>query len=341
MPLPNNAAHGRRWYLRSLISLIVAVSVSCLGVSLVFLYQTMRTPVNPTEQFLVVTPGTGAKNLAEQLVSEGLAKSDWSVIAWAVLSGTSGTFKSGEYLIPENTSPAQILGKISRGEVHQRKLTIVEGLRFSQLRDRLEKEKALTRTAVQMPEATLAAQLSLSAPSLEGAFFPATYFFLLGDSDTSILERAAKKMEKELLHAWDTRAPNLLLKDPYEALIMASIIQKEAMLESEMPRISGVFHNRLRLKMRLQTDPTVIFGLGPDFKGPLKRSHLKKDTPYNTYTRGGLPPGPIALPGRAALNAVLNPLATEDLYFMAKGDGSHKFSKTLEEHNRAVKKYRR
>jgi len=341
MPLPNNAAHGRRWYLRSLISLIVAVSVSCLGVSLVFLYQTMRTPVNQTEQLLVVTPGTGAKNLAEQLVSEGFAESGWSVIAWAVLSGTSGTFKSGEYLIPGNTSPAQILGKVSRGDVHQRKLTIVEGLRFSQLRDRLKKEKALTRAAVQMPEEALANQLSLSVPSLEGAFFPATYFFLLGDSDTGILKRAARKMEKELQHAWDMRAPNLLLKDPYEALILASIIQKEAMLESEMPRISGVFHNRLRSKMRLQTDPTVIFGLGPDFKGPLKRSHLKKDTPYNTYTRGGLPPGPIALPGRAALNAALNPLSTEDLYFMAKGDGSHKFSKTLEEHNRAVKKYRR
>jgi UPF0755 protein len=187
----------------------------------------------------------------------------------------------------------------------------------------------------------LANQLSLSTPSLEGAFFPATYFFRLGDSDTGILKRAARKMEKELQHAWDTRAPNLLLKDPYEALTLASIIQKEAMLESEMPRISGVFHNRLRLKMRLQTDPTVIFGLGPDFEGPLKRSHLKKDTPYNTYTRGGLPPGPIALPGRAALNAALNPLSTEDLYFMAKGNGSHKFSKTLEEHNRAVKKYRR
>jgi len=341
MPLPNNAAHGRRWYLRSLISLIVAVSVSCLGVSLVFLYQTMRTPVNQTEQLLVVTPGSGAKNLAEQLVSEGFAESGWSVIAWAVLSGTSGTFKSGEYLIPGNTSPAQILGKVSRGDVHQRKLTIVEGLRFSQLRDRLKKEKALTRAAVQMPEEALANQLSLSVPSLEGAFFPATYFFLLGDSDTGILKRAARKMEKELQHAWDMRAPNLLLKDPYEALILASIIQKEAMLESEMPRISGVFHNRLRSKMRLQTDPTVIFGLGPDFKGPLKRSHLKKDTPYNTYTRGGLPPGPIALPGRAALNAALNPLSTEDLYFMAKGDGSHKFSKTLEEHNRAVKKYRR
>ena len=341
MPIVKIRGHRGRWFLWSFASLLAAVALSFVGVSLLYLYQTIRTPINQSEQFLVVTPGTGTHSLATQLVSEGLAGSRWPVLAWAVLSGTSGTFKSGEFLIPRQTSPAQILGKISRGDVHQRKLTIVEGLRFSQLRDRLKKEKALTRTAVQMPEATLANQLSLSAPSLEGAFFPATYFFRLGDSDTGILKRAARKMEKELLHAWDTRAPNLLLKDPYEALIMASIIQKEAMLESEMPRISGVFHNRLRLKMRLQTDPTVIFGLGPDFKGPLKRSHLKKDTPYNTYTRGGLPPGPIALPGRAALNAALNPLSTEDLYFMAKGNGSHKFSKTLEEHNRAVKKYRR
>jgi UPF0755 protein len=147
-------------------------------------------------------------------------------------------------------------------------------------------------------------------------------------------------MNEELLQAWEQRAQDLLLEEPYEALILASIIQKEAMLTSEMPRISGVFHNRLKIKMRLQTDPTVIFGLGPDFKGPLKRSDLKKDTAYNTYTRGGLPPGPIALPGRAALLAAVNPMATEALYFVARGDGSHQFSKTLTEHNRAVKKYR-
>lgn len=340
MPLVNNVGQGRRWYLWSFASLLVAVALSCLGVSLIFLYQTIRTPVNQTGQFLLVTPGTGAYSLAEQMVSEGLAGSRWPVLAWAVLSGTSRTIKSGEYLIPEKTSPGQILGKVSRGDVHQRKLTIVEGLRFSQLRERLRQEKMLASTLADTSETALAEHLSLTAASLEGAFFPATYFFLRGDNDLSILDRAAQKMREELTSAWEARTADLLLKSPYEALILASIIQKEAMLESEMPRISGVFHNRLRLKMRLQTDPTVIYGLGPNFKGPLKRSHLKKDTPYNTYTRNGLPPGPISLPGRAALLAAVNPLATEDLYFMAKGDGSHKFSKTLKEHNRAVKKYR-
>ena len=333
--------HRRRRHLWSFASLFAAVAVSCVGVSLIFLYQTIRNPINQTEQFLVVTPGTGAHSLATQLVSESLAGSSWSVLAWAVLSGTSGTFKSGEYLIPKKTSPAQILGKISRGDVYQRKLTIVEGLRFSQLRDRLGQEKMLTSTLADLPESGLTDYLSLNAPSVEGAFFPSTYFFLRGDSDVDVLRRAAAKMREELASAWDARGAGLLLKNPYEALILASIIQKEAMLESEMPRISGVFHNRLRLKMRLQTDPTVIFGLGPSFKGPLKRSHLKKDTPYNTYTRNGLPPGPISLPGRAALLAAVNPLETEDLYFMAKGDGSHEFSRTLKEHNRAVKKYRR
>ena len=341
MPIVKYVGQGRRWHLWSVASLLAAATLSCVGVSLIFLYQTIRTPLNQTEQFLVVTPGTGAHSLATQLVSEGLAGSRWSVLAWAVLSGTSGTFKSGEYLIPQQTSPAQILGRVSRGDVHQRKLTIVEGLRFSQLKDRIGGEKMLTNTLADITEPALADHLSLNLPSVEGAFFPSTYFFLRGDSDLSVLGRAAKKMREELTRAWDARAADLLLKDPYEALILASIIQKEAMLESEMPRISGVFHNRLRLKMRLQTDPTVIFGLGPDFKGPLKRSHLKKDTPYNTYTRNGLPPGPIALPGRAALLAAVNPLETEDLYFMAKGDGSHEFSKTLKEHNRAVKKYRR
>ena len=341
MPIVKYVGQGRRWHLWSVASLLAAATLSCVGVSLIFLYQTIRTPLNQTEQFLVVTPGTGAHSLATQLVSEGLAGSRWPVLAWAVLSGTSGTFKSGEYLIPQQTSPAQILGRVSRGDVHQRKLTIVEGLRFSQLKDRIGGEKMLANTLADIPEPALADHLSLNLPSIEGAFFPSTYFFLRGDSDLSVLDRAAKKMREELTRAWDARAADLLLKDPYEALILASIIQKEAMLESEMPRISGVFHNRLRLKMRLQTDPTVIFGLGPDFKGPLKRSHLKKDTPYNTYTRNGLPPGPIALPGRAALLAAVNPLETEDLYFMAKGDGSHEFSKTLKEHNRAVKKYRR
>ena len=341
MPIVKIRGHRGRWFLSGFASLLAAVALSCVGVSLLYLYQTIRTPINQSEQFLVVTPGTGTHSLATQLVSEGLAGSRWPVLAWAVLSGTSGTFKSGEFLIPQQTSPAQILGKISRGDVHQRKLTIVEGLRFSQLRDRLQKEKYLTDTLADLSQPDLADHLSLHAPSVEGAFFPSTYFFLRGDSDLDVLSRAATKMREELASAWDARAADLLLKDPYEALILASIIQKEAMLESEMPRISGVFHNRLRLKMRLQTDPTVIFGLGPNFKGPLKRSHLKKDTPYNTYTRNGLPPGPISLPGRAALLAAVNPLATEDLYFMAKGDGSHEFSRTLKEHNRAVKKYRR
>jgi UPF0755 protein len=331
---------GLAWCLRAFVTLAAAIGISLLGVCLIFLYQTVRTPVGQSERFLVVAPGTGATELAGQLVSHGFAGSQWPVIAWAILSGTAGSFQSGEYLIRAQTSPAQILGKISRGDVHQRRVTLIEGLRFSQLRERLAAEQKLEANATRMSEEALLDSLSLDPPTLEGRFFPSTYFFLLGDTDMSILRRAAHKMDQELMRAWEQRAPDLLLSEPYEALILASIIQKEAMLTSEMPRISGVFHNRLRLKMRLQTDPTVIFGLGPDFKRPLKRSDLKKDTPYNTYTRGGLPPGPIALPGRAALLAAVNPITTEDLYFVAKGDGSHQFSKTLTEHNRAVKKYR-
>ena len=331
---------GVAWYLRAFVTLATAIGVSVLGVCLIFLYQTVRTPVSQVERFLVVTPGMGATELAERLVSQNFAGSEWPIVAWAVLSGTAGSFKSGEYLIPINTSPAQILGKVSRGDVHQRRVTLIEGLRFSQVRERLAKKKKLEPDAARMSEEALLNTLSLEPASLEGRFFPSTYFFTLGDTDTSILKRAAQKMNEELLQAWEQRAPGLLLEEPYEALILASIIQKEAMLTSEMPRISGVFHNRLKIKMRLQTDPTVIFGLGPDFKGPLKRSDLKKDTAYNTYTRGGLPPGPIALPGRAALLAAVNPMATEAFYFVARGDGSHHFSKTLAEHNRAVRKYR-
>ncbi|HCX86918.1 MAG TPA: endolytic transglycosylase MltG [Gammaproteobacteria bacterium] len=328
------------WSLRALGTLTLAIGICVLGTSLIFLYQTVRTPVSSNDSFLVVKPGSGVTHLARQLVSEGLAGSEWPVIAWAVLSGTAGSFKAGEYFIPAKTTPAQILGKLSRGGVHQRKLTIIEGLRFSQLRERLVGETHLAATVASLSERDILDELAPDRPSVEGLFFPDTYYFLLEDTDMSILTKAAGKMDRELMHAWQNRAADLVLDDPYEALTMASIIQKEAMLESEMPRISGVLHNRLKRKMRLQTDPTVIFGLGPGFKGPLKRSDLKKDTPYNTYTRAGLPPGPIALPGRSALLAAVNPLATEDLYFVAKGDGSHHFSKTLKEHNRAVKKYR-
>jgi len=328
------------WSLRALLTLTLAIGICILGTSLIVLYQTVRTPVSSSDHFLVVKAGSGVTDLARQLVSEGLAGSEWSVIAWAVLSGTAGSFKAGEYFIPATATPAQILGKVSRGDVHQRKLMIIEGLRFSQLRERLVRETNLTATVASLSERDILDELSLGRVSLEGLFFPDTYYFLLEDTDMSILIKAARKMNQELMHAWENRAPDLVLDDPYEVLTMASIIQKEAMLDSEMPRISGVFHNRLKRKMRLQTDPTVIFGLGPRFKGPLKRSDLKKDTPYNTYTRSGLPPGPISLPGRSALLAAANPLATEDLYFVAKGDGSHHFSKTLKEHNRAVKKYR-
>ena len=331
---------GFSWCVRAFVTLATAIGISSLGVCLIFLYQTVRAPVSQEERFLVVTPGMGATELAGRLVSEGFADSEWPIVAWAILSGTAGSFKSGEYFIPAKSSPAQILGKISRGDVHQRRVTLIEGLRFSQVRERLTRKEKLESDAALMSEDALLDALSLEPASLEGQFFPSTYFFTLGDTDTSILRRAAQKMSQELQQAWEQRVPDLLLDEPYDALILASIIQKEAMLASEMPRISGVFHNRLRLKMRLQTDPTVIFGLGPDFKGPLKRSDLKKDTPYNTYTRGGLPPGPIALPGRAALLAAVNPMTTEDLYFVARGDGSHQFSKTLTEHNRAVKKYR-
>ena len=297
-------------------------------------------PSDTPRQFLVVEPGTGLYEFAGLLVSQELARAKWPVVAWAILSGTANSLKSGEYQIEPHESPARILGKVSRGDIHQRKITLLEGWSYQDLTGKLKQQTELSQQLATLTPGQLRERLSLTAHSPEGLFFPDTYFFVMGESDLDILDRAARKMEQNLKEVWASRAPDITLDTPYQALILASIIQKEAMRSSEMPRISAVFHNRLKRKMRLQADPTVIYGLGDSLKGSLKRSHLRQDTPYNTYTRAGLTPGPISMPGRAALAAAVRPLTTQELYFVAKGDGTHQFSNTLKEHNAAVRQFR-
>lgn len=328
-----------RWSIKATLATTFSVAICCLGVTLIFFYQSIRQPIDMPDQFLVIEPGEGLFSVAEQFVALGLSRSTWPVTGWGLLSGVANSLQAGEYLVETSMTPAEVLGKISRGEIFERKVTIVEGLTFRDFIKTLKKAQRLSHVLDQMSIDEIANAIEHPHDTLEGSFFPATYNYVQNESDLDVLSRAAQKMLREREAIWDERTEEIFIQTPYEAVILASIIQKEAMLESEMPTISGVLHNRLKKGMRLQVDPTVIYGLGPEFKGRLKRRHLKKDTPYNTYTRDGLPPGPIAAPGRAALIAAVRPAQTEFLYFVAKGDGSHYFSRTLAEHNRAVKKY--
>ena len=307
---------------------------------MLYLHQSIRIPSDAPRQFLVVEPGTGLYDFAGLLVKQELAREKWPVVAWAILSGTANSLKSGEYQIESHESPARILGRVSRGDIYQHRITLLEGWNYQDLIGKLRQQTKLSQKLASLTPGQFREKLSLTASSPEGLFFPDTYFFVMGESDLDLLDRAARKMEQILKEVWALRASDITLDTSYQALILASIIQKEAMRSSEMPRISAVFHNRLKRKMRLQADPTVIYGLGDALKGPLKRSHLKQDNPYNTYTRAGLTPGPISMPSRAALEAAVRPLTTQELYFVAKGDGTHQFSNTLKEHNAAVRQFR-
>ncbi|MEK9784858.1 MAG: endolytic transglycosylase MltG [Gammaproteobacteria bacterium] len=318
---------------------VCAVFISCAGASMLFLYQSVRDPFDQPDQFLHIPTGDGLSKIARQFVDLQLISQAWPILAWGILSGVSRSLQAGEYLVETGMTPAQVLGKIGRGEIFQRRVTILEGFTYYQLLERLQKAQRLARVLENTPAEDIHAAIGHPYGTLEGSFYPDTYHYGAGDSDLELLARASQKMRQEREAAWSVRAADLAIDSPYQALILASIIQKEAMRVEEMPVISGVLHNRLKLGMRLQVDPTVIYGLGPGFKGKLRRKHLRKDTPYNTYTRDGLPPGPIASPGRDALLAAVQPSQTPYLYFVAKGDGTHHFSSTLAEHNRAVKKY--
>ncbi|MFN4326661.1 MAG: endolytic transglycosylase MltG [Azonexus sp.] len=249
--------------------------------------------------------------------------------------------KAGSYAVKEGTTPHQLLDKLLKGKVTQGDLTLVEGWTFRQWRARLDRHPDLRHDTLGLSEAQIIERLGLTAPSLEGLLYPDTYLFDKQSSDLDLLARASRAMQRKLEAEWAQRSGGLPYKSPEEALIMASIIEKETGREADRAMVAAVFVNRLRKGMLLQTDPTVIYGLGDSFDGNLRKRDLQTDTPYNTYTRPGLPPTPIAMPGQASLRAALNPAASDVLYFVARGDGSSVFSRTLEEHNQAVNKFQR
>lgn len=259
------------------------------------------------------------------------------VLAWE--RGVATRLKAGEYQILAGTTPLRLLDLLTSGRVVQYPITLVEGWTFSQVRQALREVEWIHHTLGEVPAEEIMARLGRPGVPPEGHFLPETYHFPRGTTDLEILRRALRAMDRVLATAWEKRTTALPLESPEQALILASIVEKETGLAAERPQIAGVILRRLQRGMRLQTDPTVIYGLGDAFDGNLRRADLRQDTPYNTYLHQGLPPTPIALPGRAAIQAALHPAVGNALYFVARGDGGHVFSATLEAHNRAVREY--
>ena len=287
---------------------------------------------------VVVKPGASARTVARALVKAGVQVPESWLYGWFRLTGQAQAIKAGSYELEAGITPRELLGKLVRGEQAVRRLTLVEGWNLRQVLQALRAAEHLEFDVPESP-AALAQHLGLGVPHPEGRFFPDTYVYPKHSSASALLKQAAVAMDKRLQEAWQQRQPDLPLRSPDEVLVMASIIEKETGMASDRPQISGVFANRLRIGMRLQTDPTVIYGLGERFDGRLRRRDLDTDTPYNTYTRAGLPPTPIALPGMESLLAAVRPQRTPAFYFVARGDGSSHFSQTLDEHNAAVRRY--
>ena len=328
----------RRWLKTFLFG--TALLIAALGAG-AYLWWTQPLQPSGAVLDLTVEPGTTPRGVAQAVVDAGVKTSVDALFVSFRLSGKARLIKAGSYEISHSTTPQSLLLMLIRGEESLKTVTLVEGWNFRQLRQALAKAEQLQPDSLNLTESEIMARLGRAAQHPEGRFYPDTYTYAKGASDLAVLRRALTSMDKHLAKAWQARAATTPLKSADEALILASIVEKETGKAADRPLISGVFTNRLRIGMMLQTDPSVIYGLGTDFDGNLRRSDLRADTPYNTYTRTGLPPTPIAMPGQAALTAAVNPAATTALYFVAKGDGSSHFSSNLPDHNRAVNRYQR
>ncbi|MCC5869762.1 MAG: endolytic transglycosylase MltG [Gammaproteobacteria bacterium] len=329
----------RRLLITLLMLCLLAVAGGVAGYAWLERYLDAPMRIDEGGARLDVGSGQSLSALATGLAGREIMTHPRVFARWARWQGADQRIQAGEYLLPAGATPRTLLAMLVQGRVVLHPLTVVEGWRFDEMLAALRAHEAVRDTGMSAAEIMAA----LGEPDLhpEGLFFPDTYRFARGTSDLDILRQARERMRRQLEDAWSQRAEGLPLASPYEALILASIIEKETGLDAERERVSGVFVRRLRLGMRLQTDPTVIYGLGADFGDRLRRDDLRRDTPYNTYTRHGLPPTPIALAGQRSLRAAVNPADGDELYFVATGrpDGSHYFSVTLEEHNRAVARY--
>ncbi|MFJ4292042.1 endolytic transglycosylase MltG [Cupriavidus sp. NPDC089707] len=295
-----------------------------------------RSPVE-----VVIKPNSGVASVGRQIQRGGVGMDPRLFALLVRLTGHGPDLKAGGYEFEAGATPLSVMGKLVRGEVTHYVVTVIEGWEFRKMRAAVDASPALRHDTRDMSDAELMKAIGAAETSPEGLFFPDTYLFARGSSDIDLYKHAYRAMQRRLNEAWNARAPDLPYKSQYEALVMASIVEKETGQATERPMIAAVFINRLRRNMMLQTDPTVIYGLGQAFDGDLRKRDLQADTPYNTYTRTGLPPTPIALPGLASLAAATAPAPSDALYFVARGDGSSHFSNSLPEHNRAVDKYQR
>lgn len=290
---------------------------------------------------LTIEPGASVQQMAKGWVAAGVQVSPWLLQQWFRWSGQAANIRAGRYQIAAGTTPRGLLDKMVRGDVTQLQVRLIEGWTFRQVRAALARAEGLQPQSAALGDAELMARLGSPGVAPEGRFFPDTYAYSRGASDLTVLQRARRAMQRELDAAWAQRLPDTPLKTPDDALTLASIVEKETGAAADRGKVAAVFTNRLRLGMPLQTDPTVIYGLGEAFDGNLRRRDLTTDTPFNTYTRRGLPPTPIAMPGRAALRAAVQPERVDALYFVARGDGSSQFSRELADHNRAVNQFQR
>ena len=296
--------------------------------------------IGPDERVFEVERGDSFQDVLKNIRAAGIDAGhdlQWKLLAWELRVITR--LQVGEYAMGHGITPVQLLRKLESGQVIQHRFTIVEGWSYRQLRDALLADDSIVQTLQEVDDAELMRRLGAPDVPPEGRFLPETYHFTKGVTDFDLLRRAYLALHAHLEQAWASRAPGLPLETPDQALVLASIIEKETGVAGERAQIAGVFVRRLQMGMRLQTDPTVIYGLGNAFDGNLTRVHLQSDTPFNTYMRSGLPPSPIALAGKAAIDAALHPADGDALYFVSRGDGSHVFSSTLREHNRAVRRY--
>jgi UPF0755 protein len=330
-----------RRFITSFLILVFLLTLLAFGGGLWWLQEPMRLKLQPGAQVadLEIEPGTRADAVAEVVVASGAQVPTPLLQLWFRISGQARQIKAGSYEIAPGTTPRKLLSMLVRGEEALKSVTLVEGWNFHQVQAALSKAEQLAPDTQGLAPELIMEKLGKPGQHPEGRFFPDTYTYAKGASDLAVLKRAARAMDKRTQAAWAMRSADTPLKTPEEALILASIVEKETGKPSDRAQIAGVFSNRLRVGMPLQTDPTVIYGMGHGFAGNLRKRDLQTDTPYNTYTRAGLPPTPIAMPGRAALLAAVQPAPTQALYFVARGDGTSQFSSSLDDHNRAVNKY--
>jgi UPF0755 protein len=326
--------------IKKFLAFIIVFSMLCAAAMTFWAYQSIIGGEEAPIEFSIKS-GSSVRSSAQQIAASGVPVNSILLALLARISGKSAKLKAGNYELKPGTTPLALIDQLVRGEFAQESLAIIEGWSFKQMRQAIAEHPSLKHDTAALTDKELLAKITTQYRMPEGLFFPDTYLFAKGASDLQIYRQAHAVLLKRLDDAWSERAPSLPYKSPYEALIMASIVEKETGQKSERNMIAAVFVNRLKRGMLLQTDPTVIYGMGDKFQGNIRKHDLETDTPYNTYTRAGLPPTPIALPGVEALRAAMNPANSTALYFVSRGNGTSEFSNNLNDHNRAVNKYQR